>query len=463
MFWIFLQPKNPMPIRGHKTSTAAAATAAIATSKTPSASKKPMPAPTTNGPTNPSSSQTQKSNVKANIAKSLEYKNHGNECVKKGDYRKGAAFYTEAIRLNKFDPVFLSNRALCNLKLEKYHECIEDCTIAIQLDSKSVKAYYRRMLAYEQLKINLDEALSDCEKILELEPKNADALRSLDRIKKLISASKSQEKDIEFKTEEDLSKSEFTIKATASTKLQKPKSPPTPVAPWPIDLNENKEFKEVEFVHKAPHLRSKEPLKRMSIDEVLEFSSVETKLARNVQSQQPASPEKVIPKTAGEEELNALKEPVDTDHNENVATVPAVPKNFLKPKTTTHFYRAWSTYQHNIQRTKILEVSLMHSNTVCPVFTNNIRLYVYVFLLSFQSIYNKDIAKLLGSQFDVNILNDILTILKEVFVKENKPIVNILKGILQHREMSIIAILMSDEDKLGGFVNFNENKTKNNK
>lgn len=68
--------------------------------------------------------------------------------------------------------------------------------------------------------------------------------------------------------------------------------------------------------------------------------------------------------------------------------------------------------------------------------------------MSFQSIYNGDVAKLLGSQFEVEHLSEILMILKHHFVPEKRPIVNIMHGIVNNTGISIIALLMSDEDKL---------------
>lgn len=52
------------------------------------------------------------------------------------------------------------------------------------------------------------------------------------------------------------------------------------------------------------------------------------------------------------------------------------------------------------------------------------------------------------SQFEVGLLADILVILKQHFVPEQQPIVNIMRGIVDNIEMSIVALLMSDEDKL---------------
>lgn len=56
---------------------------------------------------------------------------------------------------------------------------------------------------------------------------------------------------------------------------------------------------------------------------------------------------------------------------------------------------------------------------------------------------------MLGSQFDVNLLSELLSIIKKCFIPNNQPIVGIMCGIVSNMEMSIISLLMNDEDKLG--------------
>lgn len=68
--------------------------------------------------------------------------------------------------------------------------------------------------------------------------------------------------------------------------------------------------------------------------------------------------------------------------------------------------------------------------------------------MPFQSIYDGDVAKLLGSQFEGEHLSEILVILKHHFVPEQQPIVNIMHGIVNNTGISIIALLMNDEEKL---------------
>lgn len=44
-------------------------------------------------------------------------------------------------------------RALCYLALKQYKEAVKDCTEALKLDGKNVKAFYRRAQAYKALKV----------------------------------------------------------------------------------------------------------------------------------------------------------------------------------------------------------------------------------------------------------------------------------------------------------------------
>lgn len=58
---------------------------------------------------------------------------------------------------------------------DRKESAIEDCTKAINLNSNYLRAYLRRAMLYEEMD-KLDEALEDYKKILELDPKNNDAL-----------------------------------------------------------------------------------------------------------------------------------------------------------------------------------------------------------------------------------------------------------------------------------------------
>lgn len=66
-----------------------------------------------------------------------------------------------------------------------------------------------------------------------------------------------------------------------------------------------------------------------------------------------------------------------------------------------------------------------------------------------QGIYDADIAKLLGAQFNVDTLREIFAVLKSHFIHQNMPIANILSGIVKNMEMPIISVLMNEADLAG--------------
>lgn len=160
-----------------------------------------------------------------------KFKEKGNQSVKTADYAKGAEFYTKAIDLFDSDPAYYTNRALCFLKLEKFDDCVADCSKAIALKPELSKSYYRRMLAFESLEKHV-AALEDCKKVMELEPNKSIYAKNLQQLTK----------KIELDQKYILNKKWWTQ--------------------FPADV------KDTDFIHKLPHLRSKKPLKRMEITEI---------------------------------------------------------------------------------------------------------------------------------------------------------------------------------------------------
>lgn len=114
-----------------------------------------------------------------------EDKARGNEALKQGKYKEAIEYYSVAICKNAKNPVYLANRAMANLKLGNYEACEDDCTEAIKLDRKYVKAYLRRATA-RAVGGNYLEALMDYEDALRLEPNNSDAKREVNRMRKII-------------------------------------------------------------------------------------------------------------------------------------------------------------------------------------------------------------------------------------------------------------------------------------
>ncbi|NXD75325.1 TOM34 protein, partial [Halcyon senegalensis] len=104
-------------------------------------------------------------------------KEEGNELVKKGNHKKAVEKYSESLKLNQECATY-TNRALCYLTLKQYKEAVQDCTEALRLDPKNVKALYRRAQALKELK-DYKSSIADIKSLLKTEPKNGAALRFL--------------------------------------------------------------------------------------------------------------------------------------------------------------------------------------------------------------------------------------------------------------------------------------------
>ncbi|CAB3222532.1 unnamed protein product [Arctia plantaginis] len=119
-----------------------------------------------------------------------ELKKVGNEAFKLGDYERSIEKYTEGLRtcplqFSQQRSVLYCNRSAAKMKLEKYAQATKDCTKAIELDDKYLKAYIRRAQSYEATD-KLDESLADYKKVLEIDPSHKDAQRAVVRLPPLI-------------------------------------------------------------------------------------------------------------------------------------------------------------------------------------------------------------------------------------------------------------------------------------
>ncbi|GER43745.1 glutamyl-tRNA(Gln) amidotransferase subunit A [Striga asiatica] len=111
-------------------------------------------------------------------------KEKGNQAFKDKQWQRAIGFYTEAIKLNSNNATYYSNRAAAYLEMRSFIQAEADCTQAVDLDKKNVKAYLRRGTAREMLGY-YKEAVEDFQYALVLEPNNKRAAQSLDRLKKL--------------------------------------------------------------------------------------------------------------------------------------------------------------------------------------------------------------------------------------------------------------------------------------
>lgn len=80
--------------------------------------------------------------------------------------------------------VYYSNRAACYIQLGSHQEAISDCNVATLVQPNYVKAYIRRMSAYENTE-QTELALKDAKKALELQPSNREISAHVKRLEKL--------------------------------------------------------------------------------------------------------------------------------------------------------------------------------------------------------------------------------------------------------------------------------------
>lgn len=106
--------------------------------------------------------------------RALKLKEEGNVSFKSGQYNDAMESYTEALKtcpvsLSAERSILYSNRGATWSRLEKNKLAIQDCTKAIELNSSYLKPILKRAQLNKEMK-NLDEALKDYQRVLELDP-----------------------------------------------------------------------------------------------------------------------------------------------------------------------------------------------------------------------------------------------------------------------------------------------------
>ncbi|XP_033042410.1 mitochondrial import receptor subunit TOM34 isoform X4 [Trachypithecus francoisi] len=116
------------------------------------------------------------------VEKARVLKEEGNELVKKGNHKKAIEKYSESLLCSNLESATYSNRALCYLVLKQYTEAVKDCTEALKLDGKNVKAFYRRAQAHKALK-DYKSSFADISNLLQIEPRNGPAQKLWQEVK----------------------------------------------------------------------------------------------------------------------------------------------------------------------------------------------------------------------------------------------------------------------------------------
>lgn len=114
----------------------------------------------------------------------------GNNAFKDAEYERSIEKYTEGLKIcplqfSQLRAILYCNRSAAKMKLEKFKHAIKDCSKALDLDDKYIKAYLRRAQSYESTE-KFDESLADFKKILELDASHKEAQKALTRLPPLI-------------------------------------------------------------------------------------------------------------------------------------------------------------------------------------------------------------------------------------------------------------------------------------
>ncbi|XP_028414819.1 sperm-associated antigen 1-like [Dendronephthya gigantea] len=113
---------------------------------------------------------TKDMNAEERLLRATKEKEKGNEAFRAQDYSEAVIYYTTSL---KYEPTAASynNRAAAELKIERFSEAIEDCCKVLEIEPKNLKALIRRGIAYKALK-QYELAAKDFNLILSIDPKN---------------------------------------------------------------------------------------------------------------------------------------------------------------------------------------------------------------------------------------------------------------------------------------------------
>uniref|UniRef100_A0A8B9LED5 Sperm associated antigen 1 n=1 Tax=Astyanax mexicanus TaxID=7994 RepID=A0A8B9LED5_ASTMX len=100
-------------------------------------------------------------------------KDKGNEAFRAGDYEEAVTYYTRSVYIMPMTTAY-NNRAQAEIKLQRWYDVLSDCERVLQLEPHNTKALLRRATAYKQLE-NLQMAHDDINAVLRSEPNNMSA------------------------------------------------------------------------------------------------------------------------------------------------------------------------------------------------------------------------------------------------------------------------------------------------
>ncbi|XP_040571764.1 uncharacterized protein [Lepeophtheirus salmonis] len=318
------------------------------------------------------------------IQKAVVEKDKGNEFFKKGEYQRAVDCYTEGLKCDPKSAILAANRGMALLKLNREKEAEKDCTLAIMLDPNYAKAYIRRAYARSGLK-RYSDAINDYEKVLQIEPKNKMAKTEIEKLIR-----KKDEAKNNNSNKEKTTKSKSSFEENMKNAFLKGNKMPAKEVSSKSEVIHSQDtnstlLKEVSTkridsniiypVEIPPHLRSKKPLKRINIVDVLD-----KQISNDVGTQ------------SNKQDINS-NETVDNDLSKSLEEIVQlseseyIPKKLVKPKTALQFYSTWRSLRNESEQGRFLAlippkdfISLFKHSLESDVFSSMIQVMESQFL-----------------------------------------------------------------------------------
>ncbi|XP_061850945.1 sperm-associated antigen 1 [Colius striatus] len=115
-------------------------------------------------------------------------KDKGNEAFAAGDYVEAVTYYSRSISVIPTAAAY-NNKAQAEIKLQDWDNALQDCEKVLDMEPNNIKALLRRATVHNQLQ-NYQTAIEDLNKVLCVEPENAIAKKNLLEIEKKLKSLK---------------------------------------------------------------------------------------------------------------------------------------------------------------------------------------------------------------------------------------------------------------------------------
>ncbi|KAL2084785.1 hypothetical protein ACEWY4_020303 [Coilia grayii] len=119
-------------------------------------------------------------------------KDKGNEAFKASDYEEAVAYYTRSLSIVPTVAAY-NNRAQAEIKLQNWNRALSDCQKVLELEPGNAKGLLRRATVQKHLG-NLQVAVDDVNTVLHIEPHNEIAKRLLNELNKKMKESGPEKK-----------------------------------------------------------------------------------------------------------------------------------------------------------------------------------------------------------------------------------------------------------------------------